>query len=230
MSSEFADATLEQIRDTISRLQSPIPDLATLLRLLAAPLASIGLLPPRFRQYDISPVSSAGFDVPRHISPLQRALLEHIIPTWEPSLLQEGRYELVEQYFCPDIMSFASPAAGQVALYAYTTILSMPLNDHSVRLLAKLCKAYPIDVLHAVLYPGVGASSVIGRHSVSWEDCVRNIVAVPAKVANYTGGRSDTPPALEQGTYFNNVSVRTESLIHKCSTEKRRGRLPHAST
>ncbi|KAI1790782.1 telomere length regulation protein-domain-containing protein [Ganoderma leucocontextum] len=210
MSADFADASLTQIRETISRLQSPIPDLPTLLSLLAAPLACIGLLPPRFRQYKVSQIDNEAFNVQRHIPPLQRALLEHVIPTWEPLLMQESSYELVEQYFCPDAMSFASPAAGQIALYAYPTLLSVRLQDHAVHLLAKLCKAYPIDVLHSVLFPGGGTS---GRHPITWEDCVRDVVAVPAKVANYMGDRRDIPSVLELGPYYANVSVRTETLV-----------------
>ncbi|KAM5539117.1 hypothetical protein V8D89_007340 [Ganoderma adspersum] len=222
MSTDFSDASLTQMRETIARLQSPILDLPTLLSLLAAPLACIGLLPPRFRQYNASQMTGEAFNVSRHIPPLQRALLERVIPTWEPLLLQESSFELVEQYFCPDAMSFASPAAGQVALYAYSTLLSVRLQDHAVRLLAKLCKAYPVDVLHSVLFP-VGGTS--GRHTISWEDCVRDIIAVPAKVANYMGGRRDMPSVLELGPYYANVNVRTETLIFNSCAKPSQERL-----
>ncbi|KAI0747877.1 telomeric DNA binding protein [Daedaleopsis nitida] len=217
MSSEYTDATFAQIRDTIARLQSSIQDLETLLPLLAAPLACLGLLPPRFGQYNISPLSSGQVDCARHIPLLQRALLEHIIPTWESILRQEHKYDLIEQYFCPDVISFASPAAGQVALYAYSTILSLQLRDASVSLLARLCKAYPIEVLHSVLYPSTGRTVASPRHSVSWEDCVRNLIAIPTKVANYTEGKS-TSHVLEYGTYFADMCMRTEILIYTSSS------------
>ncbi|KAI0721524.1 telomere length regulation protein-domain-containing protein [Cerioporus squamosus] len=213
MSAEHADTTQAQIRETITRLQAPIPDLATLLPLIAAPLATMGLLPPRFRVYNTTPISTDASSIQRHIPALQRALLEHVIPTWEPALLQEGKYEMVEQYFCPDSISFASPAAGQLAMHAYSTLLSTPLRDYSVRLLAKLCRAYPVDVLHS------------GRRSITWEDCVQDVVSVPAKVANYMGGRSDIPSVLEHGTYFANVSMRTESLIYVSSAKKTQDRI-----
>ena len=221
MSAEYTDATLAQVRDTIARLQSPIPDLSSLLILLAAPLASLGLLPPRFRKHNVSPISSDALNLARHIPPLQRALLEHVIPTWEPVLVQENSYELVEQYFCPDAMSFAIPAAGQLALYAYSSILSVSMNDYCVRLLAKLCRAYPVDVLYTIVHSRGGSSS---RHSVTWEDCVRNVVAVPAKVANYMADRRGVPPELEHGRYFDDVSVRTEHLVHACSTTRSQGK------
>ncbi|KAI0362718.1 hypothetical protein OH77DRAFT_1442575 [Trametes cingulata] len=224
MSAEYNDAALVQIRDVIARLQSPVQDLPTLLSLLAAPLGSIALLPPRFRKYDVSPIPSQAFNIPRHAPLLQRALLEHVIPVWERMLMQEDAYDLVEQYFCPDAMSFASPAARQLALYAYSTILSSTLTDHSVRLLAKLTKAYPIDVLHPILFSD-GHGVPLGRHSVTWEDCVRNVVAVPAKVANYMAERRDIPPVLQLGPYFAEVSKRTENLIHSSRTERSQDRV-----
>ncbi|KAI8998869.1 telomere length regulation protein-domain-containing protein [Trametes punicea] len=219
MSAEYNDTTLAHIRDVISRLQSPIPDVSTLLPLLASPLASLGLLPPRFRKYVLSPLPSEAFDVPRYAPLLQRALLEHVIPVWEPVLVQENAYDLVEQYFCPDTISFASATARQLALYAYSTLLSVPLKDCSLRLLAKLVKGYPVDVLHAVVFSHRSNTSS-SRYSVSWEDCVRNVVAVPVKVANYMGERRDVPNALEHGPYFRDVSVRTEHLIFSSRTER----------
>ncbi|KAI0781189.1 telomeric DNA binding protein [Trametes elegans] len=224
MSAEYNAAMSEQIRDVISRLQSPIPDLETLFPLLAAPLACMGLLPPRFRKYDTSPIVLDDLAVSRYASPLQRALLEHIIPVWEPVLRQEDAYELVEQYFCPNALSFAFPAAQQLALHAYSTILSWSLNDYSVRILAKLARAYPIDILHAILFSTPGSGS-LDRHSVSWEDCVRNVVAVPAKVANYMGDRRDIPHALEYGPYFTDVSIRTERLIDASKSKRSQGRI-----
>ncbi|KAH9901137.1 telomeric DNA binding protein [Cubamyces lactineus] len=224
MSTEYNGATLAQIRETISRLQSPISDLQTLLPLLATPLASIGLLPPRFRKYEDSSISPGVFDIPRYAPLYQRALLEHVLPAWERMLLQENAYTLIEQYFCPDAMSFASPSARQIALYAYSTILSTPLQDYSVRLLAKLVKGYPIDVLHAILF---SSSNTVpsGRHSISWEDCVRNVIAVPAKVANYMGERRDVPSVLEHGPYLTDVSIRTEHLVFVSRTERSQERI-----
>ncbi|KAH9853981.1 telomeric DNA binding protein [Lenzites betulinus] len=224
MSAEYNDATLAQIREVISRLQAPIPDLPTLLSLLAAPLASIGLLPPRFRTHDVSPLPPHAFVIMRHAPLLQRALLEHIIPTWEPILLKEDAYALVEQYFCPDSMFFASPAAKQVALCAYSTLLSTALQDYSVRILAKLVKMYPIDVLYVNLFAKADTATH-GRHSISWEDHVHDVLAVPTKVANFMGERRDIPPILEYGPYLADVGVRIERLIYTSRTERSQDRI-----
>ncbi|KZT11519.1 uncharacterized protein LAESUDRAFT_740990 [Laetiporus sulphureus 93-53] len=212
MSAEYADATLAQIRDVIARLQSPIPDSTALLQLLAAPLACLSLLPPRFRRYDVSPLPKESFNIIRHVPLLQRALLEHVVPTWEQVLVQEDAFALVEQYFCPDAMSFGIPAAGQVAVLAYSTLLSSPVHEPSVRLLVRLSRAYPIDVLHTVVYAGRDKAGS-GKQQITWEDCVRNVAALPGKVANVLGAQGAIPPELEYGTYVRNLSVRSESLI-----------------
>lgn len=222
MSTEFTDAALAQIREIINCLQSPIADSTALLRLLSTPLARIGLLPPRFRQYDDPSSCSGDFDAPRHIPLLQRAILQHVIPAWEPVLMQEDAYTLVEQYFCPDSISFTSPASGQVAVHAYSTILALPLTESAIRLLAKLSKAYPIDVLHSAVFLE-RSKGLSGKQDITWEDCVRNIAAVPAKVANALRGKDDIPPELEYGTYFNGVSVRCEYLISTLSASRSRG-------
>ncbi|OSD02819.1 hypothetical protein PYCCODRAFT_1435097 [Trametes coccinea BRFM310] len=224
MSAECHNATTAQIQEVISRLQSPIPDLPTLLALLTAPLASIGLLPPRFTGYNTSPISHEALQVPRHAPLLQRALLENVLPTWEAVLIQEHAYELIEQYFCPDAISFASPSARQLALYAYSTILSTAMQDYSLRLLAKLVKGYPIDVLYGILFSQSSDGS-LGRHSITWEDCVRDVVAIPAKAANFSGERRDLPAVLEHGPYFTDVSKRVEQLIFRIRNERSQERI-----
>ncbi|PCH38376.1 hypothetical protein WOLCODRAFT_130856 [Wolfiporia cocos MD-104 SS10] len=216
MSAEFHDSAIAQIRDTIARLRSPIPAESTLYQLLCAPLACLGLLPPRFRHHADLAIPSDQFSISRHIPLFQSALLEHVIPAWEPVLVREDSYVLVEQYFCPDAISFASPAAGQVAVHAYSTILSSPLTELSIRLLVKLVEAYPIDVLHTVVFRQQ-SSNTAGKQIVAWEDCVRNLAAIPGKVANAAGPRGDIPSELEQGQYFNRLSVRCDCLISTLS-------------
>jgi telomere length regulation protein len=61
------------------------------------------------------------------------------------------------------------------------------------------------------------------KQSVTWEDSLRNVAAVPAKVANAAGRDTPIPPELEQGEYFNNVSLRCEYLIFTLSTAPTQG-------
>ena len=163
------------------------------------------------------------FQPAQHIPALQRALLEHIIPVWESALKDDHNFGLIEQFFYPDSFSFASPVAGEVALSAYSVILSLPLTDYSIHFLVRLVKAYPVDVLREAVFsrPSRAAQS---RGAISWEDCVRNVAAIPPKVANALGARgASIPTELEQGTYFSHLSVRCERMIYKMSKKYSRG-------
>ncbi|KAI0078993.1 telomeric DNA binding protein [Panus rudis PR-1116 ss-1] len=213
--SEYDEITLTQIRETISRLQAPIPDLSTLLALLSGALDTIGLLPPRFLRYNSLPLSKGAVNVSKHVPILQRALLEHVIPTWEQALKEEHAYELVEQYFCPDSFSFSTPYAAEIALHAYSTILSLPLTEYSLQFFVRLSKSYPIDVLWTTIFRG--SRSVVENRELTWQDYVRNIASIPVKVANSLDHLPTIPPELEVGNYFSNMSRRCEVLIHNLS-------------
>jgi len=180
------------------------------------------LLPPPFRKYNNEPLPTDVFNMSRHIPPLQRTLLEHVIPTWESTLAQEKKTVLLTQYFCPDSFSFALPAAGDIAVLAYSSMLSLPLTENSIRLLARLSVEYPIDRLHTAVFANRNTDS-FQKRLIAWEDCLRNVAAVPAKVANAARATTRIPPELEQKTYFENVSTRCESLISKLSAASTKG-------
>jgi telomere length regulation protein len=198
-----------QVEEVISRLQAAVSDLSTVLSLLCSPLDCIGLLPPQFRRYNVEPLSPGAVNIARHIPTLQRAVLQHIGPTWESALAEQDSVPLLEQYFCPDTFSFASTAAGDVTVLAYSTILSLPLSDYSIRLLVRLSERYPIDRLHAAVF---SQHTQNAKRTLGWEDCVRNIAAVPARVANSLQGKG-VPPQLEHGSYFSAVCKRCEFII-----------------
>jgi telomere length regulation protein len=211
-----------RIREVITRLQSPIPDLTTLLSLLCGPLDSLELLPPQHRKYNNNPIPKGTLNLTKHILPLQRVLLEYVFPTWESTLIEEKKLMLLTQFFCPDSFSFASAAAGDIAVLAYSSILSLPLKDHSINLLARLSTAYPVDRLHTAVFSSQ-ALNPSQKQSVIWEDCLRNVIAAPGKVANATGTNASIPPELEPKTYFDNVSLRSEFLIFTLSVASNRG-------
>ncbi|KAJ7219093.1 telomere length regulation protein-domain-containing protein [Mycena pura] len=206
-----------QVEEVISQLQTELSDLNALLGLLCAPLDCIGLLPPQFTRYNVDPLPPGAVNISRHIPAFQREILRHIGPTWESALIEEDAASLLAQYLCPDVFSFASPVAGDVTLLAYATILSLPLTDYSIRVLVRLSERYPIDRLHTAVFSH-------GKHDAKrtllWEDCVRNIAAVPAKVANSLQGKG-VPHQLEHGVYFNGVCKRCECAISSLSPSPR---------
>ena len=212
-----------QVRDVINQLQLPVPDLPTLLALVSSLLDCIGLLPPQYMPYNRAPLHSAAFNIQRHLPPLQRALLEHVIPTWEPDLSRDKLMPLVEQWFIPDSFSYARPAAGEVTVHAYRSILSLSFTPYSMDLLARLTKAYPVDRLHTSVFAHLNKDSSSQQTILAWEDVVKSILSVPARVANSLEGKDDPPKDLEQGTYFANLSVRCEALLWKLSQERTEG-------
>ena len=215
-------ASPDQIRNVVNKLKAPIPDLPTLLALVSGPLDSIGLLPPHYAQCNTAPLS-VPVDVSRHLPPIQRALLEHVIPTWEVVLSQAQLTSLVEQCFIPDSFSYAKPAAGEVAAHAYASILSLPFSSYSINLLARLTKAYPIDRLHSCAFPHGDAYSSSAQSIFGWEDVVKNLLSVPARVANALEGKGGYPKELEPDTYSFHLSVRSEVLFWKLSQEQANG-------
>ncbi|KAH9038997.1 telomere length regulation protein-domain-containing protein [Lactarius pseudohatsudake] len=216
---------MDQIRDVVNRLKAPIPDLPTLLALISGPLDSIGLLPPHYRQYNTAPLPVA-VNITRHVPPIQRALLEHVIPTWEIVLSQEKLTSLVEQWFIPDAFSYAKPAAGEVAIHAYAAILSLPLTSYSMNVLARLMKAYPLDRLHSRVFSLGDAHSSSSQSIFEWEDVVKSILSVPARVANALEGKGECPKELEQGPYYSHISLRSEALFWKLSQAQANESMP----
>lgn len=195
--------------DDLSQLKSSdnITDLQTLLQLLCGPLQSVGLLPPQFRKYTNSSNAKTR-NIIKQYPTIQRTLLEKILPAWDHIIAEHGLSAIIDQYFCPDAFSFASDVAGQVVLMSYSTILSTPFNEFSIRFLSRLAKEYPVDRLH---------QAVTKEGAIKWEDYVRNVIVVPAKVANFLGGKGDIPDDLENGSYFNHLCLRTEQLIASTS-------------
>jgi len=200
------------LQEVLSQLQAQISDFQTMLPLLCLPLARVNLLPPQFRRFNSLPGKDVVVDVARVFPPIQRVLLESILPTWETILEEEGCSALTLQYFCPDAFSNATSPAGDVALCAYSTILSLPLHNRSVDFLSRLAEEYPIDRL----FHAVSTIHDPARRSVSWDDCLRNIFAVPIKIANaFKGQGIATDLCLPD--YYNNLCIRTEFLIHVLS-------------
>ncbi|KAK7043631.1 telomere binding protein [Paramarasmius palmivorus] len=175
------------IRDVISQLNQPISSLDSLLSLLTAPLAALHLLPAQYACYNINPVEHID---QKHVTQIQKALIEHILPTWDQ---EEHVLELVDLYF------LSPPTAS----HAYATLLSIPFTSYSIRFLARLADQYPLDRL-----------SQHRTKEWEWEECIRNLLAVPTKVANWCFAQKvDIPSQLEFGPYFGQVCLSCERLI-----------------
>lgn len=206
------DHTQGSMHRIISQLNADVADRSTLLALLAAPLESLQLLAPQYRQLNNSGIVLMQSNVLKNISSIQKIILEKIAPTWLHELQLNTQHLLLDQYFCPDSFAFASPNARRVALDAYSTLLSLPLNEYSIYLLNRLIREYPIDRLYSLIFSGHSGYSSVKAMTV-WEDCVQNLVSIPAKVANSLAGKHKLPESLEHGLFFNRLSLRVASLV-----------------
>ncbi|EAU88142.1 telomeric DNA binding protein [Coprinopsis cinerea okayama7 len=211
--------TSDEIQDLLNRLQAPIDDVDALLGYLTAPLESIGLLPPLFKQFNVQPLPPSSFKVSKHLVRFQRLILQHVFPTWDSALKRKKAIVLAEQYFCPDLFCNALPVSGEVALIAHSTLLSSPLSLHAIGLLERLANEYPLDRLYDTIF--IQNQQPSQEKELAWNDCVRNLVMVPSKVANAIGLDGTIPSPLENGTYFNRMGVRLEKLIARLSREKK---------
>ena len=212
---------IQSLHDILEQLRVQVTDLQTLLNLLTGPLDSLGLLPPQFRCHNAHPLPTGALNIKKYIPQLQRVLLQNIVPTWDTLLADNNATLLLDQYFCPNNFTNALPAAGEIAILAYSTLVSSQITEYTLRLLERLSVEYPVDRLHTAAFPRTVFDKAI--KDAEWEDCVRDLCMVPAKVANSLGVTRDIPPSLENGVYFNNLSVRCEQLIFTLSGKPSKG-------
>lgn len=190
--SSIDEETSDALRETVASLCTPITQLPTLLSLLCAPLNALGLLPRELRVYNTLPKIRQS-ETERWIPTIQAAILQHVLPAWEVPLEQDGLSLVLDQYFCP--LPVESPAAKDVALYAYSSLLSPPIPLYAMRMLAQLALNYPIETLVEHIF---SKDDRAGKAALQWESCVRAVVSVPAKIANAAGPLDKSiPPELE---------------------------------
>jgi telomere length regulation protein len=201
----------DDVKQILDSFQSPIPDLETLLNLLARPLESIGLLQTRFQKHVSEELPKGSFSIPKHLPVIQRALLQSVLPSWDSTLREENALEIADQFLCPTPSS--SQNAIRTALEAYTTILSIPFNTFSIRYLSQLTTSYHIPLLFRCVLD----SNPLDVAAVRWEDCVRAVVSVPTKVANFCGTDHFIPRNLQYDPYVADLCSHTEGIVWRLS-------------
>ncbi|KZT51597.1 hypothetical protein CALCODRAFT_124246 [Calocera cornea HHB12733] len=225
-----------QLRQTREQLAAPIPDVDTLLRLLCLPLDLLGLLDTSLQRYGSStqaPPQVRMVILVKWIPSLQSTILEHILVDWKDALVQEGCLEAtIAQYFVPRTAS--SPEHALAALSAYDVLLNA-ISRHGTSkeyrifpettlqfildTLCRLSEQYSVDSLQRGVFEG-GLDE--DTQDLLWNDCVKNIVGAPTKIANYCGERGQrVPDPLLPVNYFGALSRGTEALLHRVSTMTR---------
>ena len=196
-------------RDILRNLRAPIADVDALLALLGPPLNAFGLVPRGTRL----PIHGASFDrtaIASIFPELQRAVLVDIAPVWQSALRGAGYDQLLDQFFCP--VAVAARGHGEcVAVLAYSTLLSNPLDTWGLAMLEQVCNAYSLSDLYWGVFSGP-LWTTISQQTLTWEDLVRFIPTVPARVANALGGKN-CPPALEYTPFNRRLCLEFHDLV-----------------
>ncbi|WVR00155.1 hypothetical protein IAU59_007297 [Kwoniella sp. CBS 9459] len=185
-------------------------------------------------------------NVTRYLPSIQALLLSDIVPTFYDALDQHGQVSL-RTLFVPPKSSESISLKRQIALATYLTVPAflnapkpstptLPRQSRSfvISILDALVAQYGIDDLyHAVIgttrkagHTGIDKGKG-GAEVLQWEDTVRAVVGIPAKVGNAIGrwgaegggglARQDVPDRLLSKPYFDVLAVRLESLMYELS-------------
>jgi len=177
--SESSAELLSTLRDAFGRLRQPITNSDDLLRILRACLAPFGLLPSPARASQKEPKAEIAL-IAQHsriLSSIQGTIVTNIVPTWDVPLTSDGNAQLLEQLFCP--LTPDSAASRELALTAYSVLLSNPIGSFTLRVLPELLQTHPFDDLNMHLFAGGK-----GDRMLEWELLVKVVGSLQSKVAN----------------------------------------------
>ncbi|OCF38088.1 hypothetical protein I316_00312 [Kwoniella heveanensis BCC8398] len=184
--------------------------------------------------------------IARYLLSIQGLILSDIVPTFYDALDRQAQASLRTLFVPPKSRVEALVASRQVALSTYLTLPAflnapkpatptLPRQSRSfvIEVLDTLVDSYGIDdVYHSVFGGTKGKRGKEGAEELQWEDAVRAVVAIPAKVGNAIGrwnsesggaGREDVPDRLLSKPYFGTLSVRLEGLMYELSQNEYHG-------
>ena len=179
----MAEALSMNSRECLSQLQGPINDLQTLTNLLASSLAAYSILLSRYQHFveTLIPLSRNQKAL-RLIPQFQLAILEQVLPNWGQTLEENDLMPLVQQWFCP--VNCSSEYSPDIARHGLSSILSVPLRQSTIAILERLHHHYPLSFMYCHSVPVLGGLSIM---ATAWDEYLKDIFSLPAKVANAGG-------------------------------------------
>lgn len=193
-------------RDAKEAFRAQHADVEALDQALQRPLQQLGLCDGVRQPRSVDTQA----DIRRFWPSLQQSLLEHVVPTWLPTLQERPAcLSHLQAYFYPVLPSNPSQqllsTAIQVALSSYLTLvpfLTSPACPPQSRqfvlsALATLSAAYPIDSMYWAIW-GSQVSSRDSQAELKWEEVIKILVGLPSKVANSVGARNQELSAGEE--------------------------------
>lgn len=209
------------LRTCIEQLQRPIEDVHTLLRALCPPLEALGVLPTKYEQYVDVRIRPTSQVTVRNVSRIQSAVLQYHLPVWEVELEKQHLSLVLDLWLCPE-HSVRNKGPGTIAVEAYASFASSSCTEQILHRLARLVAAYPIEVVHGIIYDHVTSDDP--KVQLHWEDAVRVLVSVPAKLANAAAAlKTEVPISLQYGAYFSRLCVGLELLVYEHCPRRSKG-------
>lgn len=205
-------------------LSSPHASVDALLSLIVPPLDTLGLLPDRqnlvvkYSSPSTSDVEDASAArqalLRRQLGMVQLALVEKVWPDWGQTLSSSEEQDLVdivlERWFIPP-RSTDSGVRGPIIRSSYAVLSSLlsrrkekelhqTVLDLVTSLLVKLSTEYSLeDVYLSIFTVAQPDSREEGKAVAHWEGALKDVLAIPVKVANVWGARGrirDVPVEL----------------------------------
>lgn len=174
------------LEDTWKQLQTDLPSAEILATILAPPLE---YLRTHTSSLSASKSSAIYVDLHRLLPRIQELILQSIVPTWLHAL-DDKQASLLVDYFCPPITESTQSHghASFIAAHGYCSLLSLPLTQYSILLLDKLVAQYSIDSCYHAIYGANNNNIALSVKGLFWEDCVKALLTLPAKVLNFSRG------------------------------------------
>lgn len=266
MTPDATDA-LRELRDT---LRIDIPDVDSFAFALSSALHTIDLHPtsaPGGSSRSSGGTSEAIRAVEKYLLAIQVLLLTRSVPTFLHAL-SSAQKDLLDRFFVPpkEASSTSLSLGRSIALVSYQTLpallnasaispLPVQSRQYILDVLDRLARTYSIDDLYWCVWSNASGTGIEDEkernlRKLKWEEAVKSLMSVPAKVANAVGQwKADkwdsnlpdslTPRSVCLGrlrtclvadrvrTFFDIVSVKLEALMYEMSQAASEGtRIP----
>ena len=195
-------SALQELREA---LRSPVPTVDDFVFHLSSTLDALGIQQGKVVGAVAVGGSGAVKAIGRSMGSIQQALLHTAVPTFLHALDDRGR-ELLDTFFAPRPASQSATDAAirtHIALAAYQTfsaqlsarpgLAPLPLvsRTYVLDVLDSLARNYRLEEIYGAIWSRVKDGAESSKEACSkqlmWEDMVRVLVSLPAKVGNVVG-------------------------------------------
>lgn len=188
------------LRETLSRLRTPLSDKDELIKLLSTSLEALEISPSP-RSKDVNSHADAKLFL-RYIPEYQMTLVQHVLPHWLEILQEDMCLPLIRNYFSPNLPSSSLGTHSSIPrqflvmetiILAQRTLSMQPVSKFALDTLSTICRIHsPLDVFCYVFRSDRDiAERDIG---IRWSDYIDSLFALPGRISNAAVERQLTIP------------------------------------